>query len=106
MVKLYGPGDPTGCGEGFSFIRESMKQMFFRCGESEAKRAAFIEEKTKTTLHKYSIVDQQINYKAEIERIWNAQMKSLTAHSVKSDENDKAIENQRIKESVICNFTL
>jgi transcription initiation factor TFIID subunit 1 len=38
MVKLYGPGDPTGCGEGFSFIRASMKEMFFKSGESEEKR--------------------------------------------------------------------
>jgi transcription initiation factor TFIID subunit 1 len=34
MVKLYGPGDPTGRGEGFSFIRVSMKDMFLRSDES------------------------------------------------------------------------
>ncbi len=29
MVQLFGPGDPTGCGQGFSYIRASMKEMFF-----------------------------------------------------------------------------
>jgi len=42
MLQLFGAGDPTGRGEGFSFIRASMKEMFFRAGESaEAKLGGF-----------------------------------------------------------------
>lgn len=33
MIKLHGPGDPTGRGEGFSAIRVSMKEVFVRAGE-------------------------------------------------------------------------
>lgn len=52
MLKLYGAGDPTGRGEGFSFIRVSMKDIFLRAGESAEeklgkgkgkKKKAFIE---------------------------------------------------------------
>lgn len=45
MVQLFGPGDPTGCGEGFSFIRASMKEMFFKSGDSEAARNGMIINK-------------------------------------------------------------
>lgn len=38
MLKLYGPGDPTGRGEGFSFIRVSMKDIFLRQGESAEEK--------------------------------------------------------------------
>lgn len=33
MLKLHGEGDPTGMGEGFSFLRVSMKETFLRAGE-------------------------------------------------------------------------
>lgn len=33
MLKLHGEGDPTGRGEGFSFIRVSMKEIFVPAGE-------------------------------------------------------------------------
>lgn len=35
MLKLHGPGDPTGRGEGFSAIRVSMKEVFVRAGEDQ-----------------------------------------------------------------------
>lgn len=38
MLKLHGPGDPTGIGEGFSFIKTSMKEMFQRAGEQMDER--------------------------------------------------------------------
>lgn len=37
-VQLYGEGDPTGRGEGFSFIKVSMKDLFLREGETEEMR--------------------------------------------------------------------
>lgn len=38
-VQLYGEGDPTGRGEGFSFIKVSMKEIFLRQGETAEERA-------------------------------------------------------------------
>ncbi len=38
MLKLYGAGDPTGRGEGFSFIRASMKEMFYKSNENIEER--------------------------------------------------------------------
>ncbi|KAI8915827.1 hypothetical protein EDD86DRAFT_185922 [Gorgonomyces haynaldii] len=93
MCRLFGPGDPTGCGEGFSFIRASMKEMFFRYGESEEKQKQFIEEKTKATYHKYSIAEQQVVYKSEVERIWNNQLRGLSAKTV--DEKDRELDSAR-----------
>jgi transcription initiation factor TFIID subunit 1 len=77
MIALYGPGDPTGCGEAFSFVRASMKEMFFMEGHSDATKAAFLGEKARTTYHRFSIIDQQQVYKSEIKRIWNNQLRSL-----------------------------
>ena len=37
-VQLYGEGDPTGRGEGFSFIKVSMKDLFLREGETDEDR--------------------------------------------------------------------
>ena len=33
MLRLHGDGEPTGRGEGFSFIRISMKDIFVKAGE-------------------------------------------------------------------------
>ncbi|KAJ1332117.1 hypothetical protein BSLG_008936 [Batrachochytrium salamandrivorans] len=82
MVKLFGPGDPTGCGEGFSFIRASMKEMFFKSGLSRETRdgSAIIYEITNT-----------------IERIWSNQILSLSATTVMDDIDsmDKDLETMR-----------
>ncbi|CAM0136853.1 hypothetical protein VKS41_007438 [Umbelopsis sp. WA50703] len=77
MLKLYGAGDPTGRGEGFSFIRVSMKGIFLRAGESAAEKLAEIEARPKSA-HKYNVAEQQQIYKEEIARIWKAQFDALT----------------------------
>ena len=106
MVQLFGPGDPTGCGEGFSYIRASMKEMFFHSAKNEQTKAgmdayyvmidfsiAMNETKsTKQTYHKYSIVEQQRVYKAEIERIFSNQRKSLGKFMDGSDSKNDEIE--------------
>ena len=89
MIQLFGPGDPTGCGEGFSFIRASMKEMFFPQGETEEARNAFTESRTKQTYHKYSIQEQQKMYRNEIERIWNNQVQSLSRTTGEKAEPEK-----------------
>ncbi|KAI8812169.1 hypothetical protein BJ742DRAFT_795086 [Cladochytrium replicatum] len=89
MLKLFGPGDPTGRGEGFSFIRASMKEMFFRAGENVDERTAELRARPS---HRFSIAEQQQVYKEEIDRIWTAQLKTLssTADIVLTDDEDQA----------------
>ncbi|KAI8335611.1 hypothetical protein BD560DRAFT_451101 [Blakeslea trispora] len=77
MLKLYGAGDPTGRGEGFSFIRVSMKDIFLRAGESAEEKLAQIEARPKSA-HRYNVAEQQQIYKEEIARIWKAQLDSLS----------------------------
>ncbi|KAI9018032.1 hypothetical protein CLU79DRAFT_866433 [Phycomyces nitens] len=76
MLKLYGAGDPTGRGEGFSFIRVSMKDIFLRQGESAEEKLAQIEARPKSA-HRYNVAEQQQIYREEIARIWKAQLDSL-----------------------------
>jgi transcription initiation factor TFIID subunit 1 len=78
MVKLYGGGDPTSRGEGFSFFRASMKEMFMRAGSSSAELAAY-QESIKQTGHRFVIADQQKVYRAETERIWLTQRRVLSS---------------------------
>ncbi|KAF9934749.1 hypothetical protein BGZ67_003677 [Mortierella alpina] len=77
MLKLWGAGDPTGRGEGFSFVRISMKDIFLRQGESLEERLAQIELLPKST-HRYNVAEQQQVYREEITRIWNAQLQALS----------------------------
>ncbi|KAI8978641.1 hypothetical protein BDB01DRAFT_907483 [Pilobolus umbonatus] len=77
MLKLYGAGDPTGRGEGFSFIRVSMKDIFLRAGESAEEKLAQIKARPKSA-HRYNVAEQQQIYKEEIARIWEAQFEALS----------------------------
>jgi hypothetical protein len=79
MLKLYGPGDPTGRGEGFSLIRHSMKSMFHLSGTTQDEIEALAQARERATSHKFSISDQQAFYKVEKERIWRAQQVSLSS---------------------------
>jgi transcription initiation factor TFIID subunit 1 len=85
MLKLSGEGDPTGCGEGFSFIRVSMKDIFLRAGESAEKKLgkikgigwnsysyqfghiAQIKSRPKSA-HRYNVAEQQQVYREEVSR--------------------------------------
>jgi len=70
MLSLHGEGDPTGRGEGYSFLRTSMKGGFLM--ESSA------EDVKKLGGHSYNVAMQQRAYDEEIKRIWNAQRASLS----------------------------
>ncbi|KAG0209065.1 hypothetical protein BGX31_002208, partial [Mortierella sp. GBA43] len=88
MLKLWGAGDPTGRGEGFSFVRISMKDIFLRQGESLEERLAQIELLPKST-HRYNVAEQQQVYREEITRIWNAQHKALSNAEEIDGHNDE-----------------
>ncbi|KAK9762421.1 hypothetical protein K7432_011851 [Basidiobolus ranarum] len=92
MLKLYGPGDPTGRGEGFSFIRVSMKDIFLRAGESAEEKLAEIEARPKSA-HRYNVAEQQQIYREEISRIWNAQFQALSSIEEPSLSEDDSEDN-------------
>ncbi|KAJ2860330.1 hypothetical protein GGH94_005586 [Coemansia aciculifera] len=70
MLLLYGKGDPTAKGEGFSFVQVSIKDIFLRAGASVEEKLAEIEARPKSA-HRYNMAEQQQIYKDEITSIWN-----------------------------------
>ncbi|KAJ2718734.1 hypothetical protein GGI07_005618 [Coemansia sp. Benny D115] len=89
MLKLHGEGDPTGRGEGFSFVRVSMKDIFLRAGESVEEKLAEIEARPKSA-HRYNVAEQQQIYKEEITSIWNKQFKTLTSQVVPQSKESQS----------------
>lgn len=84
MLQLYGPGDPSGRGEAFSFIKTSMKGGFKAAGESvQAKLDA--KKLKELGGHSYNVAQQQREYEASIRKIWDAQKRSLGATDEDSD---------------------
>ncbi|KAJ9221070.1 hypothetical protein DTO169C6_6591 [Paecilomyces variotii] len=84
MLKLHGEGDPTGRGEGFSFIKTSMKGGFKAIGESvEDKLDA--QRLKELGGHSYNVARQQKSYETSIRRIWDAQKASLSSTVEHSD---------------------
>ncbi|PYH67518.1 DUF3591 domain-containing protein [Aspergillus vadensis CBS 113365] len=85
MLKLHGEGDPTGRGEGFSFIKTSMKGGFKAVGESvEDKLDA--QRLKELGGHSYNVARQQKSYETSIRRIWDSQKASLSSTVEHSDE--------------------
>ncbi|OAG32096.1 transcription initiation factor TFIID subunit 1 [Nematocida sp. ERTm5] len=60
ILEITGAGDPTGIGEGFSFVRARRK-----------------EKETEEDGEKKTTVEQMQEYKDEIKKIWDAQIHSL-----------------------------
>ena len=84
MLKLHGEGDPTGRGDGFSFVKTSMKGGFQALGESVEDK---IEAKKRREAggHTYNVAKQQKMYWDDIAMIWNKQKQSLGADMEASD---------------------
>lgn len=84
MLALHGEGDPTGVGEGFSFVKTSMKGGFQALGQSaddkvEAKR------RQQAGGHMYNVAKQQKLYDDDIRWIWEKQKQRLGADVEVSD---------------------
>lgn len=99
MLQLHGEGDPTARGEGFSFIKTSMKGGFRALGESVAEKidAKKIKENGG---HSYNVAKQQRAYDESIRRIWKAQHESLSStieHSDVEDDVDDEPENAQYR---------
>ncbi|KAK5174135.1 uncharacterized protein LTR77_001215 [Saxophila tyrrhenica] len=84
MLKLYGDGDPTGRGEGFSFVKTSMKGGFKMFGESAEDKIA-AKKRRETGGHSYNVAEQQRLYDDSIRTIWDKQKESLSAELEHSD---------------------
>lgn len=92
MLQLHGEGDPSGCGEAFSFLRTSMKGGFRAMGESVNERL----DKSKFGGHSYNVALQQKAYDEEIKRIWYTQSKALSntnTDHLEWDETESKREN-------------
>lgn len=93
MLELHGEGDPTGRGEGYSFIKVSMKGGFKDIGESTADK---MDAKKQKELggHSYNVQRQQAQYENAIQRIWKKQADALGSvadhDDVDMDDDDEA----------------
>lgn len=76
MVQIHGVGDPTGCGEGFSFLKTSMKGGFIKSNNDSSSNDSSKTNKNGT--HTYNVVQQQKAYDKEIIRTWYTHAKSLS----------------------------
>ncbi|KAK5132763.1 hypothetical protein LTR08_008648 [Meristemomyces frigidus] len=84
MLKLHGEGDPTGRGEGISFVKTSMKGGFQPVGESvEDKIDA--KKRRENGGHSYNVAKQQKAYDDFIRLIWEKQKHSLSSNVELSD---------------------
>lgn len=93
MLKLHGEGDPTGRGEGFSFVKTSMKGGFKAVGESvEDKLDA--QRLKELGGHSYNVARQQRSYETSIRRIWDSQKASLSSKVEHSDDAVSDIDNE------------
>ncbi|KAL2827188.1 hypothetical protein BDW59DRAFT_144388 [Aspergillus cavernicola] len=87
MLRLHGEGDPTGRGEGFNFVKTSMKGGFKAIGESvEDKLDA--QRLKELGGHSYNVARQQRSYETSIRRIWDSQKASLSSTIEQSDDED------------------
>ncbi|KAL2690221.1 trimethylguanosine synthase [Phyllosticta citricarpa] len=84
MLELHGKGDPTGRGEGISMIKTSMKGGYKPQGQS-ANDKMDAKARKDTGGHSYNVKEQEANYNAAINKIWEAQKASLTSTIEHSD---------------------
>lgn len=84
MLELHGDGDPTGRGEGISFIKTSMKGGFRSIdpsGERFMSKAEPGRANSMGITHAYNVAQQQQAYEGSIKGIWNAQRATLSQSS-------------------------
>lgn len=77
-LQVHGDGDPTGRGEGFSFLKTNMKNYFLRKGETEEGRRLEAEAKAGGGPVKISNAEQNRIYEEEKRKVWDLQAKALS----------------------------
>ncbi|KAL6943301.1 hypothetical protein ACO0RG_002294 [Hanseniaspora osmophila] len=80
MVAIHGEGDPTGNGEGISFLKTSMKGglTFNSAGGPGTPGTPSAVNGNGSATHSYSVSQQQKMYEDEIKKTWYQQGKSLS----------------------------
>ncbi|WWC66567.1 uncharacterized protein I206_100470 [Kwoniella pini CBS 10737] len=89
---VHGEGDPTGRGEGFSFLRTNMKNYFLRKGETEQGRRLEAEAKAGGAVVKISNAEQNRIYEEEKRKVWDLQWNSLsnpTPPEIEDEDGDQ-----------------
>lgn len=77
-LQVHGDGDPTGRGEGFSFLKTNMKNYFLRKGETEEGRRIDAETKAGGGPVKISNAEQNRIYEEEKRKVWDLQAQALS----------------------------
>jgi len=77
-LLIHGDGDPTGRGEGFSFLKTNMKNYFLRKGETEEGRRLEAEAKAGGGPVKISNAEQNRIYEEEKRKVWDLQARALS----------------------------
>ncbi|SCV02454.1 LAME_0H00892g1_1 [Lachancea meyersii CBS 8951] len=90
MVQIHGAGDPTGCGEGFSLLKTSMKGGFTRSGSDLGQQQI-------AGGHSYNVAQQQKAYEEEISKTWYTQAKSLRVTNPFEEIENPDFENKTNK---------
>ncbi|WRT63957.1 uncharacterized protein IL334_000884 [Kwoniella shivajii] len=91
-LVVHGEGDPTGRGEGFSFLRANMKNYFLRKGETEQGRRLEAEAKAGGNVVKISNAEQNRIYEEEKRKVWDLQWNSLSNPNppeLRAEEDDE-----------------
>lgn len=78
-LLVHGDGDPTGRGEGFSFLKTNMKNYFLRKGETEEGRRLEAEAKAGGGPVKISNAEQNRIYEEEKRKVWDLQARALSS---------------------------
>ncbi|KAH8836996.1 hypothetical protein MCOR01_010638 [Pyricularia oryzae] len=101
MVRLRGPGDPTGHGLGFSFIKTSMKGGYMEALQKDrgpgntANDAMTIEAQRKDANgHSYNVKQQEELYNKEIGEIWTKQKMTLSDPMEHDDEDMQKMDDE------------
>lgn len=95
-LLVHGDGDPTGRGEGFSFLKTNMKNYFLRKGETEEGRRLEAEAKAGGGPVKISNAEQNRIYEEEKRKVWDLQSRALSnanAPSLTADDEVPATAN-------------
>nr|XP_019049032.1 transcription initiation factor TFIID subunit 1 [Kwoniella bestiolae CBS 10118]OCF27962.1 transcription initiation factor TFIID subunit 1 [Kwoniella bestiolae CBS 10118] len=97
-LVVHGEGDPTGRGEGFSFLRANMKNYFLRKGETEQGRRLEAEAKAGGAVVKISNAEQNRIYEEEKRKVWDLQWNSLSnpnppEYNAEDDEEYNRMQN-------------
>lgn len=95
MIQIHGSGDPTGCGEGFSFLKTSMKGGFTKSNTKD-------QQPQISGGHSYNVAQQQKAYEEEISKTWYTQIKSLSFQNPFEEMDDPDITNESNRNVTTC----